>query len=71
MLTTEASKNRCSIEEITLACNANIGGPTTAAALAIGQGWRSLVGPILIIGTVGYIIGNYIGSMVYAIVTSL
>ena len=59
------------IEEITLACNANIGGPTTAAALAIGQGWRSLVGPILIIGTVGYIIGNYIGSMVYAIVTSL
>lgn len=62
---------RYSIEEITLACNANIGGPTTAAALAIGQGWRSLVGPILVIGTVGYIIGNYIGSMVYAIVTSL
>lgn len=60
-----------SIEEITLACNANIGGPTTAAALAIGQGWRALVGPILVIGTVGYIIGNYIGSMIYAIVRSL
>ncbi|MDO5073957.1 MAG: DUF819 family protein [Neisseria animaloris] len=55
-----------SIEEIVLACNANIGGPTTAAALAIGQGWRSLVGPILVIGTAGYIIGNYIGSLVYA-----
>lgn len=60
-----------SIEEITLACNANIGGPTTAAALAIAQGWRNLVGPILVIGTIGYIIGNYIGSAIYAIVTKL
>lgn len=60
-----------SIEEITLACNANIGGPTTAAALAIAQGWRNLVAPILVIGTIGYIIGNYIGSAIYAIVTKL
>ena len=35
-----------SIEEIVLACNANIGGPTTAAALAISKGWRDLVGAI-------------------------
>ena len=60
-----------SIEEITLACNANIGGPTTAAALAIGQGWRTLVGPILVIGTVGYIIGNYIGSIIYFVARGL
>ena len=59
------------IEEIMLACNANIGGPTTAAALAIGKGWRTLVGPILVIGTVGYIIGNYIGTMVYALVGNM
>lgn len=59
-----------SIEEIVLACNANIGGPTTAAALAIGKGWKALVGPILIVGTVGYISGNYIGALVYAIVRS-
>lgn len=59
------------IEEITLACNANIGGPTTAAALAISQGWRNLVGPIMIIGVVGYVIGNYIGNFVYNILTSL
>lgn len=58
-----------SIEEIVLACNANIGGPTTAAALAIGQGWRRLVGPILLIGTVGYIIGNYIGLFVYGLLS--
>lgn len=59
------------IEEIVLCCNANIGGPTTAAALAIGQGWRNMVGPILIIGTIGYIIGNYIGTIIYTIVTYL
>lgn len=57
-----------SIEEIVLACNANIGGPTTAAALAIGKGWRTLVGPILLIGTLGYVIGNYVGMFVYALV---
>lgn len=62
---------RYSIEEIVLSCNANIGGPTTAAALAIGQGWRDLVGPILVIGTVGYIIGNYIGTAVYALLAGL
>ncbi|MEB7805697.1 DUF819 family protein [Mammaliicoccus fleurettii] len=51
------------IEEMILASNANAGGPTTAAALAISKGWHSLVGPILIIGTLGYVIGNYIGTM--------
>lgn len=57
-----------SIEEIVLACNANIGGPTTAAALAIGKGWRDLIGPILLIGTVGYIVGNYIGMFIYGLI---
>lgn len=50
------------LEEIILASNANIGGPTTAAAMAISRGWTKLVGPILIVGTLGYIIGNYIGT---------
>lgn len=60
-----------SVEEVVLACNANIGGPTTAAALAISKGWTNLVGPILVIGTVGYVIGNYIGTIVYFIVTQI
>ncbi|GLO66359.1 MULTISPECIES: DUF819 family protein [Oceanobacillus] len=50
------------LEEILLASNANIGGPTTAAAFAIAKGWRQLIGPILIVGTLGYIIGNYLGT---------
>ncbi|MCU7557085.1 DUF819 family protein [Macrococcus capreoli] len=52
------------LEEILLASNANIGGPTTAAALAIAKGWHKLIGPILVVGTLGYIIGNYIGTAI-------
>lgn len=50
-----------SLEEILLASNANIGGPTTAAAMAIAKGWNKLVGPIILAGILGYIIGNYLG----------
>ncbi|WP_339226966.1 DUF819 family protein [Oceanobacillus sp. FSL K6-2867] len=50
-----------SLEEVILTSNANIGGPTTAAAMAISKGWTKLVGPILLVGTLGYIIGNYAG----------
>ena len=50
------------LEEILLVSNANIGGPTTAAAMAIAKGWKNLIGPILVVGTLGYIIGNYIGT---------
>lgn len=50
------------LEEILVVSNANIGGPTTAAAMAIAKGWTKLIGPILVVGTIGYIIGNYIGT---------
>jgi uncharacterized membrane protein len=59
------------LEEIILACNANVGGPTTAAALAISQGWTKLIGPILVVGTVGYIVGNYIGTLLYIFLSKL
>ncbi|MCY1053003.1 DUF819 family protein, partial [Mammaliicoccus sciuri] len=32
-------------------------------ALAISKGRQGLVGPILIIGTLGYVIGNYVGTL--------
>lgn len=51
------------LEEMILASNANIGGPTTAVAMAISKGWTSLVAPIMLVGTLGYIIGNYFGIM--------
>lgn len=49
------------LEDILLASNANIGGPTTAAAMAIAKGWNKLIGPIILAGIFGYIIGNYLG----------
>lgn len=52
------------LEEICVASNANIGGPTTAAALAIAKGWHELVIPTLLVGTLGYVIGNYYGIFV-------
>lgn len=54
---------RYNLEDVLVASNANIGGPTTAAAMAIAKGWKNLVGPILVVGTLGYIIGNYVGTL--------
>ena len=56
---------RYSIEEITVASNANIGGPTTAAAFAIAKGWHTLIFPALLVGTLGYVIGNYYGIFLF------
>ena len=55
------------LEEIVLASNANIGGPTTAAGMAISQGWVRLVGPCMLVGTFGYVIGNWLGILVGSI----
>ena len=52
------------LENIILASNANIGGPTTAAGMAISQGWSALVGPVMLVGTFGYVIGTYLGILV-------
>ena len=53
-----------SIEEIIIASNANIGGPTTAAAMAVSKGWGALIVPGLLVGTLGYVLGNYLGILV-------
>ncbi|WP_425538475.1 DUF819 family protein [Microaceticoccus formicicus] len=55
-----------SLEEIIIASNANVGGPTTAAAMAVSKGWTELIVPALLVGTLGYVIGNYYGLLVGA-----
>ncbi len=52
------------LEDCILASNANIGGPTTAAGMAISQGWSKLVGPVMLVGTFGYVIGTYLGVII-------
>lgn len=56
------------LEEMIIASNANVGGPTTAAAMAIAKGWERLIVPALLVGTLGYVIGNYYGIIVGNIV---
>lgn len=53
-----------SVEETIIASNANIGGPATASVMAISQGWNDLIGPGIFVGLFGYIIGNYLGTLV-------
>ncbi len=52
------------LEDAIIASNANIGGPTTAAGMAVSQGWGRLVGPAMLVGVLGYVIGNYAGTAV-------
>ncbi len=52
------------LEECIIASNANIGGPTTAAGMAVSQGWTRLVGPAMLVGTFGYVIGTYAGVLI-------
>ncbi|MBR6542833.1 MAG: DUF819 family protein, partial [Anaerotignum sp.] len=37
---------------------------TTAVAMAISKGWIKLVGPIMLVGTLGYVIGTYFGTFI-------
>ena len=53
-----------SIEEIIIASNANVGGPTTAAAMAVSKSWDCLIAPALLVGTLGYVLGNWYGIIV-------
>jgi uncharacterized membrane protein len=45
---------RLDTNELYLASNANVGGPTTAAAMAQAKEWKLLVLPALLVGVLGY-----------------
>ena len=44
-----------------LASNANVGGPATACAMATAMGWRAHAQGSMIVGTLGYALGNLVG----------
>lgn len=55
---------RLNLEDLALAVNATLGGPTSAAAMAIAMGWSKLVLPALLVGIWGYTVGTAIGLFV-------
>ncbi|MCK5574168.1 MAG: DUF819 family protein [Sphingomonadales bacterium] len=48
------------VEEAVMASNANVLGSTTAAAIAASNGWKSLITPGILIGTLGNAVANFI-----------
>ena len=41
-----------------------VGGPTTAAAMAVARRWNTLIIPAILCGTLGYAIATFIGVAV-------
>jgi uncharacterized membrane protein len=62
---------RLNLEDLLIASNATIGGPPTAAAMAISKGWDKLVLPGLLIGLWGYMTGTFFGIVVVEAVRRL
>ena len=58
---------RFSRVETCLSSNANIGGPTTAAAMAASWRWNDLIVPAILIGVLGYTIGTPIGVVLLGV----
>jgi uncharacterized membrane protein len=57
------------LAEAIVASGAALVGPAVTAAIAISQGWRTLVTPAIMVGIFGYVIGTFIGVAVTAFLT--
>jgi uncharacterized membrane protein len=56
---------------LSVASQAAVGGPSSALAVAVAREWPGLVLPGIIVGLVGYAVGNYVGLGVADLVHAL
>lgn len=59
---------RLDVETTSVASQAAVGGPSSALALAVARDWPALVLPGVVVGLLGYAVGNYLGLAVAFIV---
>jgi uncharacterized membrane protein len=52
---------RIDLGSLAVASQAAIGGPTSALAVAVSREWPALVLPGIVVGLLGYAVGNYLG----------
>ena len=57
------------LAEVIIASNACVLGPPTAAALAAGKRWNDLVTPAIMLGIFGYVIANFFGVTLAALLS--
>ena len=57
---------RLDLAEAVVASGAALVGPAPTAAIAISQGWRTLITPGIMCGIFGYVIGTFVGVTVSA-----
>ncbi|QDU57213.1 DUF819 family protein [Aeoliella mucimassa] len=52
------------LRELLVCVSATLGGPPTAVAIAITQGWKHLIVPATLVGIWGYVIGTFLGVFI-------
>lgn len=59
---------RWDVGTVAVASQAAVGGPSSALAVAVSREWKALVLPGIIVGLLGYAVGNYLGfAVAYAV----
>lgn len=62
---------RLDLATLTVASQANVGGPASAMAIATARGYRDHVVPGVAVGLLGYAVGNYTGFAVAGVMRTL
>ena len=52
---------RIDVGTLSVASQAAVGGPSSALAVAVSREWRALILPGILVGLLGYALGNYMG----------